>query len=233
MPFIAEELYQNLVRSVDPGARESVHLTDFPRADETKISDELNSSVELAMKVSSLGRAARAKSGIKVRQPLSEAVIGVKTEGEKRGLESMATEVKEEINVRQLVILSEADRRGESGSYTDMPEYSVADDARYWVAIRTELTPELLAEGVSRELIRHLQNMRRSAGFDITDHINTYYQTEEPLLQQVMDAFAGHIKQETLSRELSDDLAPDGAYGEKHRIAHGEISLAITRAQSG
>ena len=233
VPFVAEELYQNLVRTVDPGARESVHLTDFPRADETQISDELNSSVELAMKISSMGRAARAKAGIKVRQPLSEAVIGVQTEGEKRGLESMSTDVKEEINVRQLVILSEADRRGESRSYPDMPEYCVADDARYWVALRTELTPELVAEGVSRELIRHLQNMRRSAGFDITDHIITYYQTEEPLLQEVIESFAGYIKQETLSRELSDGLPPDGAYGEKLRIARGEVSLAIVRAHSG
>ncbi len=233
VPFIAEELYQNLVRSVDAGARASVHLTDFPIADETKINDELNSSVELAMKISSLGRAARAKAGIKVRQPLSEAVVGVQTEGEKRWLESLAAEVREEINVRRLVVLSEAERRGGSQSYVNMPDYSVADDARYWVAISTELTPELIAEGVSREIVRHLQNMRRSAGFDITDYITTYYQTEEPLVKQVIGAYAAYIKQETLSHDLSDALPPDGAYGEKRRIANAEVSLAVKRASPG
>jgi len=228
VPFIAEELYQNLFRSVNPEARESVHLTDFPMADETKIKDKLNSDVELAMKISSLGRAARAKAGIKVRQPLDKAVVGVETEGEKKALKNLATEVMEEINVKQLVVLSEAKEREEFPS--NMPDYSVANDARYWVAISTELTPELIAEGVSRELVRHLQNMRRNARFDITDHIITYYQTKKPLIKQVINTFADYIKQETLSQELIDGLPPDEAYGEKHRISNSEISLAIKKA---
>jgi isoleucyl-tRNA synthetase len=228
VPFIAEELYQNLFRSVNPQARESVHLTDFPIADEAKINDELNNHVELAMRVSSLGRAARAKVGIKVRQPLGKAVVGVETEQEKKALEDLATEVMEEINVKQLVILSEAKGRGEFPS--DMPDYSVAGEDRYWVAISTELTPELIAEGISRELVRYLQNMRRNAKFDITDHIITYYQAKEPLIKQVMDTFASYIKQETLSQELIDGLPPDGAYSERHRISNSEVSLAIKKA---
>lgn len=230
VPFIAEELYQNLFRSVNPQARESVHLTDFPIADEAKINDKLNSDVELAMKISSLGRAARAKAGIKVRQPLGKAVVNVGAEWEKKALESLATEVMEEINVKQLVVLSAAKGREESRCHRDMPNYSVASDARYWVAISTELPPELIAEGVSRELVRHLQNMRRNAKFDITDHIITYYQTKEPLIKQVINTFAGYIKQETLSQELIDSLPPDGTYGEKHRISNSEVSLAIKKA---
>jgi isoleucyl-tRNA synthetase len=227
VPFIAEELYQNLLRSVNPEARESVHLTDFPRADETKINDKLNGDVELAMKISSLGRAARAKAGIKVRQPLGKAVVGVETKEEKKALENLATEVMEEINAKQLVVLSEAKEREEFPSNTS--DYSVANDARYWVAVSTELTPELIAEGVSRELVRHLQNMRRNAKFDITDHIITYYQTKEPLIKQVINTFADYIKQETLSQELINALPPDGAYGEKHRISNSEVSLAIKK----
>jgi len=230
VPFIAEELYQNLFRPVNPEARESVHLTDFPIADEIKINDKLNGDVELAMKISSLGRAARAKAGIKVRQPLGKALVGVETEEEKKALENLATEVMEEINVKQLVVLSEAKEREESRCHRDMPDYSVANDARYWVAISTELTPELIAEGVSRELVRHLQNMRRNAKFDITDHIITYYQTKEPLIKQVINTFADYIKQETLSQELIDGLPTNGAYSEKHRISNSEISLAIKKA---
>jgi isoleucyl-tRNA synthetase len=135
----------------------------------------------------------------------------------------------EEINVKQLVILGEAKGRGEFP--LNMPsDYSVANDAKYWVAISTELPPELIAEGVSRELVRHLQNMRRNARFDITDHIITYYQTKEPIIKHVINTFADYIKQETLSEELIDGLPPDGTYGEKHRISNGEVSLAIKKA---
>jgi isoleucyl-tRNA synthetase len=228
VPFVAEELYQNMCRSVDPEARESVHLSDFPVADEAEINEMLNSNVELAMKISSLGRAARAKVGIKVRQPMAKAVIRVKTNEEKQALEKLATEVAEEINVKQLVVLSEA---GEEEEFPlNMPAYSVANDARYWVAMATELGPELVAEGISRELVRHLQNMRRNAKFDITDRIVTYYQTEQPLIGQVIGAFANYIKQETLSEQLIDSPPPDETYGEKHRIANGEVSLAIIKA---
>ena len=228
VPFVAEELYQNLCRSVDPQARESVHLSDFPVADEAEIDDRLNADVELAMKISSLGRAARAKAVIKVRQPLAKAVIKVETHEDKIALERLATEVMEEINVKQLVVLSQTG--GEEMSRSDMTDYSVANDARYWVAVDTQLPAELIAEGLSRELVRHLQNMRRNAKFDITDRIVTYYQTEEPLISEVIGAFADYIKQETLSEELIDSSSPSQTYGEKHRIANGEVSLAIKKA---
>jgi isoleucyl-tRNA synthetase len=227
VPFIAEELHQNMARSVNPQARKSVHLTNFPIADETKINDKLNSDVELAMKISSLGRAARAKAGIKVRQPLAKAVVGVDTKEEKKALQKLATEVMEEINVKQLIILSEAKEREKFPS--DMPGYSMAGEDRHWVAINTELTPELIAEGISRELVRYLQNMRRNAKLNITDHIITYYQTREPLIEQVIKTFADYIKQETLSQELIDRLPPDEAYGEKHRISNSEVFLAINK----
>jgi isoleucyl-tRNA synthetase len=228
VPFVAEEIYGNLVRSANPEARESVHLVDFPIVDESQIDDKLNSDVELAMKVSSLGRAARAKAGIKVRQPLGEAVVGVETKEEREGLERLAAEVMEEINVKQLLVLS--GEREQEEVHSSMPDYSMAHDARYWVAVRTELGPELIAEGVSRELVRHLQNMRRNARFEITDHIVTYYRAAEPLINEVIKAFASYIKQETLSEELIDSLSPDGTYGEKHRIGNTEVSLAIKKA---
>jgi len=229
VPYIAEELYQNLSRSVNPEAMESVHLTDFPAADEAQINDRLSGDVGLAMKISSLGRAARAKAGIKVRQPLGKAEVKVETKGEKEALRNLATEIMEEINVKELVVLSATEECGEFAP--DLPEYSMANDARYRVAVSTALTPELIAEGVSRELVRHLQNMRRNAKFDITDHIITYYQTEEPLVKEVMNTFAGYIEQETLSHELIEGLPPDGVYSETHRVSNSEVSLAIQRVE--
>jgi len=242
-PFIAEELYQNLVRSVDPEAEESVHLTNFPVANEAKIDDKLANDVELARKISSLGRAARAKAGIKVRQPLGKGVVKVGCKEEKEALDRLATEIMEEINVKELVILSPSLpviptegknlvslRAGSAKDLVEFPSevsgYSVASDARYWVAVNTELPPDLMAEGMSREIVRYLQNMRRTAQFDIADHIITYYQAEEPV-RRVMIDFGEYIKQETLSYELIDNLPPDTAYAEKHRISDSDVLLAV------
>jgi len=221
-PFIAEELYQNLVRSVDSNAQESVHLTDFPVADKAKINDRLNKDVELAIKIASLGRAARAKAGIKVRQPLPRAVVRVTSSREVEALQRSATEILREINVKELEF-------SEKESHPDTPGYSISGDARRWVAVSTELTPELVAEGISREVVRHLQTMRRAAKFDVADHIITYYQAEEPI-EQVMIDFAAYIKQETLSQNLINSSPPDGAYAEKHRISNSAVLLAVKKA---
>ena len=221
-PFIAEELYQNLVRSVDSKARESVHLTDFPVADIAKIDDKLSHDVGLAMKIASLGRAARANAKIKVRQPLAKVVVKVSSGAERDALHRSATEILEEINVKEMGFSNEE-------SFPDMPGYSVASDARCWVALSTELTPELVAEGVSREIVRRLQNMRRAANFDIVDHIIIYYQAEKPIWQVMID-FADYIKQETLSRELVNASPPEGAYVEKYRFLGSDVLLAVKKA---
>jgi isoleucyl-tRNA synthetase len=220
-PFIAEELYQNLVCSVDSEAKGSVQLTDFPVPDEAKINNKLSSEVELVMKISSLGRAARARAGIKVRQPLGKAVIKVESKEEEETIGRQAAQILEEINVKQIEFSREEFR-------SQMFGYSVASDARHWVAISTELPPELRAEGISREIVRRLQNMRREANFNIADRIVTCYQAEEPV-KQVMIDFADYIKQETLSLELTNSSPPEGAYVEKHHISGNDILLAIMR----
>ncbi len=77
MPFMAEEIYRNLVCAVYPEAPQSVHLADFPVADKAKIDERLSTDTKLAIKISSLGRAARSKAGIKVRQPLAIALVSL------------------------------------------------------------------------------------------------------------------------------------------------------------
>ena len=75
MPFIADEMYQNLVVSVDPEAPKSVHMADWPKFDETCLDDDLVADMNLVMKLVSLGHAARNSSRIKVRQPLQEELL--------------------------------------------------------------------------------------------------------------------------------------------------------------
>ena len=100
MPFVTEKMYQNLAGSRNgPG---SVHLDDYPEADPSKIDEKLSAATRLAMRLSSLGRRARSKAGIKVRQPLTEAVVMLRSLEEKDLLPDIAAQVGEELNVRRV-----------------------------------------------------------------------------------------------------------------------------------
>jgi isoleucyl-tRNA synthetase len=220
IPFIAEEMYQNLVCSFYPQAPESVHLTDSPIADKSLIDNQLAADTQLVMKVSSLGRAARSKAGIKVRQPLSRVVVRARGKGDEEGLRRLEHQVLDELNVKEMTFTS-------NDEFTE-PGYTVAAEGGYIVAVATELTPELISEGLAREIVHRLQMMRKQAGFDIADYINSYYQGGARV-QQVMEKFAPYIKQETLSRNLVFGSPPNGAYTETHKIAAAEVILAVKK----
>jgi isoleucyl-tRNA synthetase len=221
-PFFAEEMYRNLVCSVDSKAVESVHLTDFPVSDRAQVDEEMVEATHLAMMVCSLGRAARAKAGIKVRQPLSKALIKLRSGGEKKAVQKLTYQILDELNVKE-VEFHEGKEVGDKSGYTS------AVEGDYWVAVATELSPELEAEGIAREVVRRLQTMRRSAGLDIADHIVTYYQGGGSI-QRVISKFDDYIRQETLSRELIPAVSPGGSYAEKFRISNCEIELGIKKA---
>jgi isoleucyl-tRNA synthetase len=220
-PFLADELYKNLVGAVFPDAPDSVHLADFPAADESKIDKQLSADTRLAMKVSSLGRAARSQAGIKVRQPLAKVIVKVASSRDERGLERLTPQVLEELNVKGMEVVDSATGLDESG-------YTVSSEGDCTVALPTEISPELRAEGMAREIVHRLQMMRRSAGFDIADYIVTYYQGES-YVGQVMTDFADYIKQETLSRRLVEGVPGEGAFTESYKLAGYDISLGVRR----
>jgi len=220
-PFVAEEMYQNLVCSVFPDQPESVHLADFPVADTDKIDQHLAADVRLIMRVSSLGRAARSEAGIKVRQPLSRLLIKVASERQKKALKHLAPQVMEEVNVKTLEVVD------------DMPvikhkEWPLASEGDVMVMLDIDITPELAAEGMTREIVRRLQMMRRSAGFEITDHIATYYQGDE-YIKSVVTGSADYIKQETLSEQLVDGAPEEGAYTESFKLEGHELSVGVKK----
>jgi isoleucyl-tRNA synthetase len=221
IPFMAEEIYQNLVLSAFPKAPESVHLADFPKADKTKIDEQLAADVRLAMKVSSLGRAARSEAGIKVRQPLATALVSVSSKQEQEALERVRPQILEELNVKDLQLIDNA-------SKLDKESYAISSEGSCSVAIPTAVSPELQAEGMAREIVHRLQTMRRSAGFDIADHIATYYQGEA-YIKQVMESFADYIEQETLSRRIVEGVPEEGAFSESHNLDGYEVRLAVRK----
>ncbi len=102
VPFITDEIYTNLVCSLDSKAPESVHLTTWPVADESKIDEDLEAKMEVAYKIVKLGRSARNAENIKNRQPLSNMLISVDTLPEYYG-----NIVKEELNVKNVILGAE------------------------------------------------------------------------------------------------------------------------------
>jgi isoleucyl-tRNA synthetase len=104
-PFITEEIYQNIVRNVDPRLPESIHHNPWPIADPAVIETNLLADMKLVIKVSSLGRAARNRSGVKLRQPLSEAQI-ITEQSVLPRLRQYTTLIAEELNVKQISLTS-------------------------------------------------------------------------------------------------------------------------------
>ena len=288
MPFLAEELYQNLVRTMDEESSISVHLVEWPGFDSLVINEQLNRDMSLVMRLASLGHAARNKANRKVRQPLAECAFSVGTLEERRIVEENAELLADELNVKKISVLDAAveavafslnplpkqlgQKYGNrfpairqailamnpeevanlllSGNPVQvtinselldiLPEevevraqarsgYAVANEGAYVAALVTELTPELVQEGLAREFIRRVQDLRKQAEFDITDRIRVIYQAS-PLLKESVKSFRGYIMTETLTTELVCAPVPvglttisDGFDGEETTIAISKV----------
>ena len=108
MPFMADELYQNLIVSIDDQSPKSVHLTDWPGFDETVIDEKLTNEMNLVMKLVSIGHGARNKANIKVRQPLSEVAFAINSNDDPATIEKYAELFRDELNVKKVRLLSAA-----------------------------------------------------------------------------------------------------------------------------
>jgi isoleucyl-tRNA synthetase len=151
-------------------------------------------------------------------------MVKVGSKRDREALERLTAQVLEELNVKGLEFVDRVAELEKAG-------YVVISEGGCSVAISKEIPPELQAEGMAREIVRRLQTMRRSAGFDIADHIVTYYQGDD-YIRQVMEDFADYIKQETLSQQLI--VLPKGrteedAFAERHKLGGYDILLGVKR----
>ncbi|MCJ7695371.1 MAG: isoleucine--tRNA ligase, partial [Anaerolineaceae bacterium] len=118
MPFMAEELHQNLTRSFDNLAPISVHLSDWPQYDASLINEQLNNDMNTVMKLASLGHAARNKANVKVRQPLLEVAFAVGTADEQHVVDDYKDILIDELNVKSVRVLGST---SEAVSFTINP----------------------------------------------------------------------------------------------------------------
>ncbi len=224
MPFMAEEIYQNLVKSAFPDAPESVHLTDFPSADESKIDAQLSVATRMAVKVSSLGRAARSGANVKVRQPLSKIVVAVKSRSERESLNNLKSQIMEELNVKDMECVESTEDLHKLG-YACMTEGDLS------VGLCTEVSAELENEGMAREIVHRIQTMRKTAGFEIADYILTYWEADDYLTNVMKDDHsAGYIKNEVLARELVAGIPGEGVYTESFKLSGHQMKLGVKKA---
>jgi isoleucyl-tRNA synthetase len=257
-PYVAEAIYQRLVRDAEPDAPESAHHNRWPEADPSLIDEALMADMGLAIRASSLGRAARSRSGIKLRQPLSEAKIVADASTAER-LGGMLDIVKDELNVKGLAVTSDrsqlmrfevkpvarllgrkhgrrypavaqalgqidpsrAERlaAGEpielevdgaavevlpeevSVESVPVPGYSIMEEDGLLIGVKTEISEELEAEGVARDLVRRIQALRKDAGFQIDDHIELVYSGDEAI-EAVIEGEGAYIAAETLTESM-------------------------------
>ena len=210
-PFVAEEIYQNLVCEVQPEAADSVHLAEYPVADVSLVDQPLMEATRLAMRIASMGRGARSQAGIKVRQPLASVAVKTRTPDDRDYLALVQGQVLEELNIKELRELDESsnlwqraqqEAGGQLEAMVQLDDHVVALEGGYAVAVDITITPELAEEGLARELVHRIQNLRRAADFEVTDRIVTYYQAPDEISRVMTGNFADYIRQETLSKEL-------------------------------
>jgi isoleucyl-tRNA synthetase len=288
MPFLADELYQNLVRTLDPDAPESVHLASWPEVNAGLVDETLNRDMQLVMRLASLGHAARSKANRKVRQPLAEAAFSVANVNERSAVKDYDDLLMDELNVKKVRLLDAstealhhivkplpkqlgqkygnkfpaiqkailalnseavahallADNRlsvtVEGENYEILPNevevkslaregFAVAEEGSYVAALVTDLTPELIAEGMAREFVRRLQDFRKESGLDVADRIRVYLQAS-PTLKAAILSHHEYITGETLALELSFADAPKNSKLISDTFDGETVTIALIKA---
>ena len=235
-PFLAESMYQNLVRTVDGEGAESVHLDEFPTADAGRIDEPLMEATRLAMKLSSLGRDARSRAGKKVRLPLRRALIRTREASEGNHVGRIVAQLQEELNIKEIELLDASDpfyaeaveASGRKKRAAKLGDFQAVLDGGYMVAIDTVVTPDLAQEGLARELVHRIQNMRRAAGFEVTDRIELFYQGPTGV-DEVLEGFGDYVRVETLAEAIRKEEPEEGSHVESHKLEGMELTLGVRR----
>ena len=283
IPFMTEDIYQNLVRSIDKTAPESVHLCDFPAVNEAWIDKKLEADMDEVLKIVVMGRAARNTAAIKNRQPIGR--MFVKAENE---LSEFYQEIiEEELNVKKVEFTDDVraftsytfkpqlktvgpkygkqlgniknalanldgnaamDTLNETGKLTfnfdgteveltkddllidtaQMEGFVSEGDNTVTVVLDTNLTPELIEEGLVREIISKIQTMRKEAGFEVMNHIALYASGNERIAQ-ILEKYGDEIREDVLADSILEGQT--GGYTKEWNINGETVTLGVEKTR--
>ena len=284
-PFISERIFRDL-NAVSGRHEGSVHLAQFPAADPSLADKELEETMSLAQRVSSMVLALRRKVNIKVRQPLGKILIPVLDPAMGRHIEAVWPLIMNEVNVKRIELVAETaglitkrikpnfktlgpkygkymkqiaaltaaftqeqiaavesapettlDLGGERITVTaadfeitseDMPGWLVTSEGKLTVALDITVTDDLRREGVARELINRIQNIRKDSGFEVTDRIRVEIEAKEAVVGAVA-AYADYIGQQTLARDVRTAALPEGEFVVESEIDEEPLKIAVTK----
>ncbi|MDO4780323.1 MAG: DUF5915 domain-containing protein, partial [Bacteroides sp.] len=265
-PFYADVLYTDLVSVVREDVEQSVHLSDFPRCDESLIDSELETRMKMAQDITSMVLSLRRKVNIKVRQPLQRIMIPVVDDEQRAHIEAVKSLVMGEVNIKEVDFvdntvgilvkkikcdfkkmgprfgnkmkgiaqiitglsqdeIAEFESKGsficevngekvtvESSDIEiineDIPGWLVANEGKLTVALEVNITEELRKEGIARELVNRIQNIRKANGFEIVDKVKIKI-TKNEQTDEAVNEYKSYICNQVLgtSIELTDDLS--------------------------
>jgi isoleucyl-tRNA synthetase len=285
VPFLAEAMWQNLRFATD---RESVHLCDYPTANEALIDSELSADMEALLRLVSLGGAARNAGKVaKIRQPLAELKVQPGSDDDQRAVERFADEFREELNIKRVslheprngpllraeVRLNMKSAGAKFGQHINhvrsvvtgldperlskhfreigpmevegVPVPLEAGDVLFdykapesWagvadrgtqVMIDTRITPELAREGKARDIVRHVQDLRKKANLEMEDRIALFLTTDTRELREAIEAHRDHIAAETLTTQWLTQ-PPAGGESAIVKIDGQALTIALKRA---
>ncbi len=272
-PFISEELYRNLT------GEESVHLADYPKCNKKLINEHIEEKMDLVRNLISIGRYVREETKIKVRQPLSKALLDGKN---KELIGDLVPLIAEELNIKEISFVDDLNEymnltvkpnfkevgkvfgpsikefqtkleglstdeinklsHGETitmniaGTDREITKemvdirisskegFNVGMENNNFIILETNLTSELILEGIAREMISKVQQLRKNKEFNVENRIVLYYNGDEDI-ENCIKSFSEYIKKETLSTDIikKDDLA------DKYDINGHECYIDITR----
>jgi isoleucyl-tRNA synthetase len=282
-PFLSEELFRNLNSVTKSEKLDSVHLSDFPVSGE--IDKELEQKMGRAQQVVYLVRAIRAKSNLKVRQPLKKLIVVVE-KNMKVALSKMKDVILEEVNIKEIEMLDDdsmlvhksakanfksigpkfgknvkavAERiknltaaeiasieNGELVNFNidgenlsvgkddveilseQISGWIVENEGGVTVAVDTQLTPELVSEGLAREFVNRIQNMRKDAGFQVTDKIQIAFSGNSEF-ETAINSFTNYIALETLADKIETKVELNGGFVQDWKIGGDDIKIKIEK----
>jgi isoleucyl-tRNA synthetase len=289
MPFLTETMYQNLVvKGAGKKDIASVHLCDYPQADESLIDETLEADMEALQRLVTMGSSARNAVKIRVRQPLAEMLVQPAGEADRRAVKRFSDQIREELNVKSVALHDSADgallreeakpntktlgakfkavaqkvRQAISvangkelaaqvakgvpfmlGEFCLDPEdviigyqaragWAGVADRGTQVAIDARITEALAREGMAREVVRHVQELRKQSGLEMEDRITLYLVTESEPLRQAIEAHRDYIAEETLTTTWATAPLGEGAHKAVVKVEGKELTIELMRASN-